>query len=146
MAILLSKMDQGQIQFAIQCHGIYLSKYQINIRELEGVLIRIIAESSLNFKKIDIELAKEVVQNHVNQVNQELTVESIAKIVCEQYKIGRTVGRQKSAKANCDGETNGNTYFTKQYTQKLLKQIGEYFGGKDHATVLYSLQYGKIFN
>jgi len=143
MAILLSKMDQGQIQLPSNVMEFICQNIKSNIRELEGVLIRIIAESSLNFKKIDIELAKEVVQNYVNQVNQELTVESIAKIVCEQYKIPveRLVGKSRQRQIVMARQTA--MYFTKQYTQKSLKQIGEYFGGKDHATVLYSCNMAK---
>ncbi|MBK7359991.1 MAG: chromosomal replication initiator protein DnaA [Saprospiraceae bacterium] len=143
MAILLTKMDQGQIQLPSNVMEFICQNIKSNIRELEGVLIRIIAESSLNFKKIDVELAKEVVQNYVNQVNQELTVESIAKIVCDQYKIPveRLVGKSRQRQIVMARQTA--MYFTKQYTQKSLKQIGEYFGGKDHATVLYSCNMAK---
>lgn len=143
MAILLTKMDQGHIQLPSNVMEFICQNIKSNIRELEGVLIRIIAESSLNFKKIDIELAKEVVQNYVNQVNQELTVESIAKIVCEQYKIPveRLVGKSRQRQIVMARQTA--MYFTKQYTQRSLKQIGEYFGGKDHATVLYSCNMAK---
>lgn len=124
MAILLTKMDQGQIQLPSNVMEFICQNIKSNIRELEGVLIRIIAESSLNFKKIDVELAKEVVQNYVNQVNQELTVESIAKIVCEQYKIPveRLVGKSRQRQIVMARQTA--MYFTKQYTQKSLKQIG----------------------
>ncbi len=143
MAILLSKMELGQTQLPSNVMEFICQNIKSNIRELEGVLIRIIAESSLNYKKIDIELAKEVVQNYVNQVNQELSVELIAKIVSEQYKIpvDRLVGKSRQRQIVMARQTA--MYFTKQYTQKSLKQIGEYFGGKDHATVLYSCNMAK---
>jgi len=67
----------------------------------------------------------------------------MAKIVCEQYKIPveRLVGKSRQRQIVMARQTA--MYFTKQYTQKSLKQIGEYFGGKDHATVLYSCNMAK---
>ncbi|MBK8451652.1 MAG: chromosomal replication initiator protein DnaA [Saprospiraceae bacterium] len=143
MAILLSKMELGHIQLPDNVMEFICQNIKSNIRELEGVLIRIIAETSLNFRKIDVELAKEVVQNYVNQVNQELTVESIVKIVCDQYKLPleRLIGKSRQRQIVIARQTA--MYFIKQYTQRSLKQIGEFFGGKDHATVLYSCNMAK---
>lgn len=143
MAILQSKTEQDQVFLADNVMEFICQNIKSNIRELEGALVRIIAESSLNFKNIDIELAKEVVQNFVNQVNQELTVEMIAKFVAEQYKLPmeRLVGKSRQRQIVIARQTA--MYFAKQYTQKSLKQIGEFFGGKDHATVLYSCNMAK---
>jgi chromosomal replication initiator protein len=143
MAILQTKIDQDQVQLSENVMEFICQNIKSNIRELEGALVRIIAESSLNFKKIDIELAKEVVQNFVNQVNTELSVEAIAKVVAEQYKIPmeRLVGKGRQRQIVIARQTA--MYFAKQYTQKSLKQIGEVFGGKDHATVLYSCNMAK---
>ncbi len=143
MAILLNKLEQNQLQLPENVMEYLCHNIKSNIRELEGALVGMIAQSSLNFKKIDIELAREVVQNFVNQVNQELTIDLIAQMVADQYKlpIERLVG--KGRQRNVVMARQMAMYFVKQYTHKPLKLIGEFFGGKDHATVLYSCNMAK---
>lgn len=143
MAILLTKLDQNQQHLPDNVMEYLCQNLKSNIRELEGALVSMIAQSSLNFKKIDLELAKEVVQSFVNQINQELTVDSIAKIVADQYKvpIERLVGKGRQRQVVMARQMA--MYYSKQFTQKSLKQIGEFFGGKDHATVLYSCNMAK---
>lgn len=143
MAILLAKLDQNQQHLPENVMEYLCQNIKSNIRELEGALVSMIAQSSLNFKKIDLELAKEVVHSFVNQVNQELSVETIAKIVADQYKIPieRLVGKGRQRHVVLARQMA--MYFSKQMTQKSLKQIGEFFGGKDHATVLYSCNMAK---
>lgn len=143
MAILMDKLEQNQLQLPENVMEYLCHNIKSNIRELEGALVSMIAQSSLNFKKIDLELAKDVVHSFVNQMNQELTIEEIAQWVADQYKLPleRLVG--KGRQRNVVMARQMAMYFAKQFTQKSLKQIGEIFGGKDHATVLYSCNMAK---
>lgn len=143
MAILLAKLEQDKVQLPDNVMEFICQNIKSNIRELEGALVSLIAQSSLNFKRIDIDLAREVVQNFVNQINQELTIELIVKIVAEHYKLPmeRMVGKSRQRQIVMARQMA--MYFAKQYTHRSLKQIGDFFGGKDHATVLYSCNMAK---
>jgi hypothetical protein len=66
----------------------YLSySVRSNIRELEGVLISLIAEAALNQREIDMDLAKEVISKFVDHVSNEISIEFIQKIVASNYNI-----------------------------------------------------------
>jgi chromosomal replication initiator protein len=110
---------------------------------LEGVLVSLIAQSSLNFKKIDLELAREVVQSFVNQINNEVTIDSVIQLVAEQYKIPAEKMKGTARHRQIVMARQLAMFFAKKYTDKSLKHIGEYFGGKDHTTVLYSCNTAK---
>ncbi|MFX4474243.1 DnaA/Hda family protein, partial [Acinetobacter baumannii] len=58
-----------------------------NVRELEGALISLLAQSSLNKKDIDVELAKKVLRNFVKTSSKEITIDAIQKMVCEYFDV-----------------------------------------------------------
>ena len=77
IAILESKMAKEGIDLPGDVVEFICYNIQSNIRELEGVLISLIAQSSLMDRAINVTLAKEVIQNFVTQINKEVTVENI---------------------------------------------------------------------
>ncbi len=58
-----------------------------NVRELEGALISLLAQSSLNKREIDLDLAKRVLRNFVKTSSKEITIETIQKMVCEYFDV-----------------------------------------------------------
>lgn len=143
MAILMAKVEQNNMDIPQNVMEFLCVNIKSNIRELEGALVSLLAQSSLNFRKIDLDLAREVVTNTVSQWSHELGIDTIARLVAEQYKvpIERMVGKSRQRQIVMARQMA--MYFAKQYTQRSLKQIGEFFGGKDHATVLYSCNMAK---
>src|SRR5690625_7205304 len=69
-----------------------------NIRELEGILVSLIAQSSLNEREIDIDLAKEVDEKFVARVSKEITLESIQDMVAEYCDLDVETHKSKSRK------------------------------------------------
>ncbi len=111
-----------------------------NIRELEGVIISLIAQSTLNHKDIDIDLAKEIIKKYVNPSSKEVTLDNIKKLVAEHFEVPVEKLQGKTRKRNIVMARQLSMYLAKQYTSKSLKNIGENFGGRDHSTVIYSVQ------
>lgn len=109
-----------------------------NIRELEGILISLLAQSSLNKKNIDIELAKKILRNNLKQSTKEITIESIHKLVCEHLEIPYKKLLMNSRKREIVQARQIAMYFSKTLTKGTLKNIGDHFGGKDHTTVMHS--------
>jgi chromosomal replication initiator protein len=111
-----------------------------NIRELEGALISLLAQSSLNKRDIDLELAKKVLRNHIKTSSKEITIDNIQKMVCEYYDVPYEKLQQKTRKREIVQARQITMYLAKAFTKNSLKTIGEHFGGRDHTTVIHSCQ------
>ncbi|NNE26205.1 MAG: chromosomal replication initiator protein DnaA, partial [Saprospiraceae bacterium] len=110
-----------------------------NIRELEGVMISLLAQANLNNRSIDTELAKEVIQKFVTQVHKGISVENIAQLVADHFSVPVEKLSSKTRKRNVVIARQLSMYLAKHYTKSSLKTIGDNFGGKDHSTVIYSI-------
>jgi len=111
-----------------------------NVREMEGFLISLIAQSSLNRKSITITLAKQMVERFVNNSNREITISYIISSVCEEMGTSQADFFTSTRKRNVVQARQLSMYFAKKYTKASLIVIGEQCGGKDHATVIHSLK------
>jgi chromosomal replication initiator protein len=111
-----------------------------NVRELEGALISLLAQSSLNKREIDLDLAKKVLRNFVKTSSKEITIETIQKMVCEYFDVPYDKLLQKTRKREIVQARQITMYLAKAFTKNSLKTIGEHFGGRDHTTVIHSCQ------
>jgi chromosomal replication initiator protein len=111
-----------------------------NIRELEGALISLLAQSSLNKREIDIDLARKVLRNFIRTSSKEMTIEAIQKMVCEYFDVPYNRVLQKTRKREIVQARQITMYLSKAFTKNSLKTIGEHFGGRDHTTVIHSCQ------
>ena len=111
-----------------------------NIRELEGALISLLAQSSLNKKEIDLDLAKKIIKNFVKSVSREVSIDYIQKTVCEYFDISIEKLKEKTRKRSIVQARQLSMYLAKNYTKNSLKVIGKHFGGRDHSTVIHSCQ------
>jgi len=139
MAILSSKIDSEGVS-TIKNNVMEFISYNVkdNVRELEGVLVSLIAQSSLNDKEIDINLAKHVVQGFVSGVSKEITIDNIKQLVSEYLKIPVDKIQGKTRKREVVMARQLSMYLAKHHTNSSLKAIGDNFGGRDHSTVIYS--------
>lgn len=138
MAILDNKMLTEGLELPDNVLEFICYNVKNNIRELEGVLVSLIAQSSLNNREIDLDITKEVVQKFVEQVSKEITIQSIQELVATHFKIEADLLQSKSRKRNIVIARQLSMYFAKKHTNKSLKTIGDTFGGRDHSTVIYS--------
>ena len=113
---------------------------QNNVRELEGALISLLAQSSLNKREIDLELAKKVLRNFIKTSSKEITIDTIQKMVCEFFDLPYDRLLQKTRKREIVQARQITMYLAKIFTKNSLKTIGEHFGGRDHTTVIHSCQ------
>jgi chromosomal replication initiator protein len=111
-----------------------------NVRELEGALISLLAQSSLNKREIDLELAKKVLRNFVKTSSKEITIETIQKMVCDFFNVPYDKLLEKTRKREVVQARQITMYLAKMFTKNSLKTIGEHFGGRDHTTVIHSFQ------
>lgn len=109
-----------------------------NIRELEGALISLIANASLMRREIDLEMAKSALLNIVRTTEKEISIELIQEIVADYFSISVDELKSKTRKKDIANARQIAMYFSKEYTKEPLRTIGDYFGGKDHSTVVHA--------
>ena len=140
MAILESKMQAEGIHMGADVIEFISFNIKDNIRELEGVLVSLIAQSSLTNRDIDVQLAQQVVKNFVQQIDREITVESIQKLVADHFELPVEKLAGKTRKRQIVIARQMSMYLAKKLTDQSLKAIGDHFGGRDHSTVIYSVR------
>ena len=140
MDILEKKMKNDGLDMPKEVVKYIAYNIQSNVRELEGALISLLAQSSLNKREIDLELAKKVLRNFVKTSSKEITIETIQKMVCDYFNLPYERLLQKTRKREIVQARQITMYLAKQFTKNSLKTIGEHFGGRDHTTVIHSCQ------
>lgn len=140
IAILEKKMYADGIELPRDVVEFVAYNINTNVRELEGALISLLAQSSLNKKEIDLELAKKIIKNFVKSISREVSIEFIQKAVCEYFEVPIEKLKEKTRKRNIVQARQLSMYLAKNYTKNSLKVIGKHFGGRDHSTVIHSCQ------
>jgi len=144
MAILLTKLEKTGVQIPQDVQEFICYNVKNNVRDLEGILISLVAQSSLNQRQIDVALAKEVLQKFISQINKEVTIEGIKEMVAEYFEVPVEKLQAKTRKRPIVIARQLSMYLAKNWTKKSLKAIGEKFGGRDHSTVIYACQQVRI--
>ena len=111
-----------------------------NIRELEGVLISLLAHSTINKKSIDIDLAKSVINKIVKNTKIEIDIKYIQDVVSKYFNISIEDMKDKARRKEIVIARQVAMYFSKDFTNNSLKSIGFHFGGRDHSTVIHAVQ------
>ncbi len=109
-----------------------------NIRELEGAMISVLAQASLNKKEITLELTKQIVDNFIKNINKEISIDYIQKVVSEYFGLTIDQMNSKTRTRNIVQARQLSMYFAKSHTKSSLISIGLQCGNKDHATVLHA--------
>jgi chromosomal replication initiator protein len=138
VAILKNKSEVYGINLSREIVEYIAQNISSNIRELEGCLIKLLANSSLNSKEIDFELVKKTVREVSTNKQVNISVELITKIVCEFFGVEENKLREKNRKKEVVLARQIAMYLSKQMTKLSLKTIGLHFGGRDHSTVIHS--------
>ncbi len=109
-----------------------------NVRELEGALISIMAQSSLNKKAINLDLAHQMIDKFVKSTSKEISIDYIQKAVCDYFNLPVDIINSKTRKREIVQARQLAMYFSKKHTKSSLATIGMHCGNKDHATVLHA--------
>jgi chromosomal replication initiator protein len=140
MAILRKRAHHDGIeQIDNQTLELIAKRITLNVRALEGALIRIVAFSSLTGRALEAELAEEVLDGLYPQT--EAPVRSIAEIkaaACEQFGISPDELVSPARTARVAWPRQVAMYLARELTQESLPAIGRQFGGRDHTTVLHA--------
>ena len=139
-AILLHKAAQFS-QALDQDIALFIAKHiRSNVRELEGALRRVLHYAQFNKKEIDKKLAYECLRDVISIQEKIVKIDNIQRIVADYYKIRITdlLSRQKTRGVARPRQIA--MALAKDFTRHSLPEIGNFFGGRDHTTVLYGVR------
>ncbi|GAB4292385.1 MAG: chromosomal replication initiator protein DnaA [Marinilabiliales bacterium] len=138
IAILKQKTYNDGIEMPLEVIEYIASHITNSIRELEGALISLLAQSTLNKKEITLELAKQMIDKLVKSTKREISIDYIQKIVCDYFNMPVDMLKSRTRKREIVQARQIAMYFAKNLTKSSLATIGSLIGGKDHATVLHA--------
>jgi len=140
VAILLKKASISKINLPEDVAFFIAKQIRSNVRELEGALNRIVALSNFTNLAIDLNLAKEALKDLIAVRGRQVTVENIQKTVADYYKIkiSDMVGKKRSR--NFSKPRQIAMALTRELTNLSYPEIGNYFGGRHHTTVMHACE------
>ncbi|CAG0943444.1 Chromosomal replication initiator protein DnaA [Gammaproteobacteria bacterium] len=137
-AILIAKAAAQDVELPEEVAFFMAQRIRSNVRELEGALRRVIANSSFTGRPIDLDFAREALRDLLALQERLVTIENIQKTVAEYFKMrvadvlsqrrSRSVARPRQIAMS----------LAKELTRHSLPEIGDAFGGRDHTTVLHA--------
>jgi chromosomal replication initiator protein len=138
IAILRNKSASYGIELSHEIIEYIAFNITSNIRELEGCLIKLLANASLSEREIDFELVKKTVKEIATNRPANISIDQITKVVCEFFEVDENKVREKNRKKEVVQARQVAMYLAKKLTNSSLKTIGLHFGGRDHSTVIHA--------
>ncbi|PKO96473.1 MAG: chromosomal replication initiator protein DnaA [Bacteroidetes bacterium HGW-Bacteroidetes-7] len=136
--ILKAKSYKDGITLPEEVINYIASRVSSNIREIEGTLISLLAQSTLTNRNINLDLAESLIEKLVSKNKPEISVDRIQKIVCEYFRIDPQLFLSASRKRELVQARQISMYLSRNLTKSSLASIGTQTGGRDHATVLHA--------
>ncbi len=140
MAILDKRAEAEGVALPQDVRIFIATKTKSNVRELEGALTRLIAVSSVTGQPITLAMAQQTLKHLSSGPERKITVESILRAVGEYFSLQPAQLKMKSNTRQIAYPRQIAMYLVKELTHASLPEIGRYFGGKHHTTVLHSVQ------
>ena len=137
-SILKSKIYRDGLEIPENVVDFIAENVVDNVRDLEGVLISLLAHSTLTNMPIDIILAERVISRIVSITPKVMSIEFIRDTVCDFFKLSVDAISTKSRKLEVVQARQIAMYLSKNLTKNSLSTIGNYIGQRDHATVLHA--------
>ncbi len=139
LAILNKKADSYNIRLTGDMLDYVATHITSNIRELEGVLLKLLAKVSFGPGDINFDMVKKVVREISTTKKVNIGIDAITKVVCEYLKVDEKKIRDKTRKKEIAEARQIAMYLSKMMTNSTLKMIGLHFGGRDHSTVIHAV-------
>jgi chromosomal replication initiator protein len=138
VAILMTKAESENVLLPENVAFFIAQRIRSNVRELEGALRRLMANSAFTGEPITLEFAKDALHDLLVVQNKMVTIDNIQKTVVEYFKIRTSDLLGKSRRRSLARPRQVAMALTKELTNHSLPEIGDAYGGRDHTTVLHA--------
>jgi chromosomal replication initiator protein len=144
VAILMSKAAAGNKELPEEVAFFIAQRIRSNVRELEGALHRVMANSSFTGRPITLDFAKDALRDLLAVQDRLVTIENIQKTVAEYSKVRVSDLLSKRRNRSITRPRQIAMSLAKELTNHSLPEIGDQFGGRDHTTVLHACRRVKL--
>ena len=138
VAILISKAELSNVDLPYEVAFFIAKRIRSNVRELEGALRRVIANAHFTGKPITIDFVNEALRDLLALQDRLVTIDNIQKTVAEYYKVKVADLLSKRRSRSIARPRQMAMALSKELTNHSLPEIGDYFGGRDHTTVIHA--------
>lgn len=139
VAILKKKATRLEVTIRDEVFEYIANNVYENIREMEGALTRLVAKASLMNEDITKEFAEKALQDIINPENEPVTMDRIKSVVAEYFNLDSAELSSKKRDQKIVFPRQIAMYLIRKYTDASFPQIGDYFGGRDHTTVMHAV-------
>jgi len=140
IAILKKKAEESNLSISEPILTYIAENIASNIRELEGIIIRLLAYASITQQDITIELVQTIIMEKTKKKISKISIDEIINAVADYYKVPVNNIREKNRRKEVAFCRQLAMYMAKIFTNFSLKSIGLHFGGRDHSTVIHAVQ------
>jgi len=139
VAILKKKAEEDNLNIPENILYFIAENVTSNIRELEGIVIKLLAYASITKSDVTLDLVRSVIKDVIKAQKSKISLDDIIETVAEYYKIPVNKIREKDRRKEVAHCRQVGMYIAKTVTDYSLKTIGLNFGGRDHSTVIHSI-------
>lgn len=136
--ILRNKIHRDGLQFPPEVITYIAENVDDSVRDLEGIVISIMAHSTIYNKNIDLDLAGRIVKNVVRSEKKVITIDQIISTISKYFNIDTALIHSKSRKKEIVQARHFAMYLAKEYTDYSTPKIGKFIGNRNHSTVLHA--------
>lgn len=143
VAILKKKAELGQECINDDVAAFIASSVNTSVRELEGALVRVLAFAALTKQPVSVELAKKILgRAAMPESKKSISVDfdCVMKSLCRRYPYSVEEIKSKKRSRDLAFVRHLAVYLMKKFTDKSLRDIGKFFGGRDHATIIHAIE------
>jgi len=140
VAILLRKAEKIGIELPESVARFMAEHVQDNVRELEGGLLNLKALAALDGQTISLRLAQRALQPSTAAGRRAVRMDDVLEAVVAQFGVKLPDLQSKRRSQSVVGPRQVAMYLARKLTAMSLEEIGGYFGGRDHSTVIYAVQ------
>jgi chromosomal replication initiator protein len=140
MAILIRKCKDRGHELPEETAKLLAERIDTNIRELEGAVVKLIGYARLSSQGLSPEVARECLRDLFEQRNFQPTIEDVLRVVTSHFSVKLADLQSRRRTAGIAYARQVGMYLARRVTALSLEEIGGYYGGRDHSTVLYAIQ------
>jgi chromosomal replication initiator protein len=138
VAILLKKAEAEGITLDSDVAFYMAERIRSNVRELEGALRRVLASARFGGHRITVEHVRRSLRDLIAIQDRQVSVDNIQRIVAEYYNIKHSDMLSKRRNRTVARPRQMAMSLAKELTQHSLPELGDFFGGRDHTTVIHA--------
>lgn len=136
--ILRNKIYRDGLNFPEEVISYIAEHVNASIRDLEGIVVSLMAHSTINNADVDINLARRVIGDLTTYEKKSITIDDIIKTVSSYYGVEVSAINTRSRKREVVLVRQVSMFLAKKYLDMSTSKIGQYIGNRDHATVLHA--------